>query len=116
MRGVIARYDHALAPSRRILFLVSAHNSLSQRALIALTELGHRVEVGLALDDQEAMEAAVAERQGLELIVCPMLKRRVPDRLGDTLAPDRPPGPAQRGSVTKRSIGRSGSARSANGA
>ena len=31
--------------SLRILFLVSAHNSLSQRILVALTELGHRVAV-----------------------------------------------------------------------
>ena len=33
----------AAAPGLRILFLVSAHNSLSQRAQVALTELGHDV-------------------------------------------------------------------------
>ena len=41
--------DAASAPraerSLRILFLASAHNSLSQRVLVALTELGHRVVV-----------------------------------------------------------------------
>ena len=31
----------------RVLFLVSAHNSLSQRAHIALTELGHDVTVAV---------------------------------------------------------------------
>jgi putative two-component system protein, hydrogenase maturation factor HypX/HoxX len=65
--------------SRRILFLVSAHNSLSQRAFIALTELGHRVEVAV-VDGAEAMEAAVAEHCP-ELIVCPMLKRMIPESI-----------------------------------
>src|SRR5438067_370581 len=31
----------------RILFVVSAHNSLSQRAYVALTELGHEIEVAV---------------------------------------------------------------------
>jgi putative two-component system protein, hydrogenase maturation factor HypX/HoxX len=68
--------------SRRILFLVSAHNSLSQRAFIALTELGHRVEVAV-VDGAEAMEAAVARYQP-ELIVCPMLKKLIPESIWST--------------------------------
>ena len=44
--------------SLRILFLVSAHNGLSQRAWIALTELGHEVTVAVVASAQ-AMEAAV---------------------------------------------------------
>ena len=48
--------------SRRILFLVSAHNSLSQRAWIALTELGHDVTVAV-VDSAAAMEAAVSEHR-----------------------------------------------------
>ncbi|MGZ6564445.1 MAG: hypothetical protein ACXVH1_33690, partial [Solirubrobacteraceae bacterium] len=56
----------------RILFLVSAHNGLSQRAWIALTELGHKVYVAV-VDSAAAMEAAVAEHDP-ELIVCPFLK------------------------------------------
>ena len=63
----------------RVLFLVSAHNSLSQRAYIALTELGHRVEVAV-VDSGEAMEAAVARHQP-ELIVCPMLKKIIPESI-----------------------------------
>jgi putative two-component system hydrogenase maturation factor HypX/HoxX len=65
--------------SRRILFLVSAHNSLSQRALIELEELGHRVEVAV-VDSAAAMEAAV-ERHEPELIVCPMLKKLIPETI-----------------------------------
>src|SRR5918992_4904436 len=64
---------------RPILFLVSAHNSLSQRAYIALTELGHRVDVAV-VESAEAMEAAVARHQP-ELIVCPMLKKIIPESI-----------------------------------
>jgi putative two-component system hydrogenase maturation factor HypX/HoxX len=63
----------------RILFLVSAHNSLSQRAQIALEELGHTVEVAV-VETGEAMEAAVA-RHRPELIVCPMLKKIIPESI-----------------------------------
>ena len=69
-----------LAPSTarplRILFLVSAHNSLSQRAQVALTELGHDVRVAVVATPAR-MEAAVA-RHRPELIVCPMLKTFIP--------------------------------------
>src|SRR3712207_4299494 len=63
----------------RILFLVSAHNSLSQRAQIALTELGHQVEVEV-VETGEAMELAV-ERHKPELIVCPILKKIIPESI-----------------------------------
>jgi putative two-component system hydrogenase maturation factor HypX/HoxX len=63
--------------SLRILFLVSAHNSLSQRAWVALTELGHGVSVAV-VDAAAEMEAAVAEHRP-ELIVCPFLKRLIPE-------------------------------------
>jgi len=62
--------------SRRVLFLVSAHNSLSQRAHVALTEGGHEVAVAV-VDSAAAMEAAVL-RHRPELIVCPMLKQLIP--------------------------------------
>jgi putative two-component system hydrogenase maturation factor HypX/HoxX len=60
----------------RILFLVTAHNSLSQRAQIALTEEGHEISVAVVSAALE-MEAAVA-RHRPELIVCPMLKAIIP--------------------------------------
>jgi hypothetical protein len=40
----------------RILFVVSAHNSLSQRVFVALTELGHDVSVEV-VDSSAAIEA-----------------------------------------------------------
>ena len=63
----------------RILFFVSAHNGLSQRALIALSELGHEVAVR-AVDSAGAMEAAVQEHDP-ELIVCPFLKTVIPESI-----------------------------------
>ncbi len=63
----------------RILFLVSAHNSLSQRTQIALSELGHEISVAVVSTALE-MEAAVA-RHHPELIVCPMLKAIIPESI-----------------------------------
>jgi putative two-component system protein, hydrogenase maturation factor HypX/HoxX len=63
----------------RILFLVSAHNSLSQRAQIALTELGHDITVAV-VDSGAAMEAAVQGHRP-ELIACPMLKSLIPESI-----------------------------------
>ena len=62
-----------------VLFLVSAHNSLSQRAYIAVTERGHDVEVAV-VDSAPEMEAAV-RRHRPELIVCPMLKKFIPESI-----------------------------------
>ena len=67
------------ARSLRVLFLVSAHNSLSQRAWIALTELGHEVTVAV-VDSAAAMEAAVGEHRP-QLIVCPFLKTLIPESI-----------------------------------
>lgn len=63
----------------QILFLVSAHNSLSQRARITLTELGHDVAIAV-VDSRSAMEAAVRVH-GPELIVCPFLKTMIPESI-----------------------------------
>ena len=67
---------HAARPLR-ILFVVSGHNSLSQRTFVALTALGHHVQVEV-VDSGAAIEAAVA-RHRPELVVCPMLKTIIPD-------------------------------------
>ncbi len=64
-------------PGLRILFLVTAHNSLSQRAQVALTDLGHEVSVAV-VDSGPAMEAAV-EVHRPELIVCPFLTKIIPE-------------------------------------
>ncbi|WP_424360831.1 hydrogenase maturation protein [Methylocystis parvus] len=62
-----------------ILFLTTAHNSLSQRLLIELTERGHRISVTIA-DSEAAMLGAVA-REDPDLIIAPMLKAVVPEEI-----------------------------------
>jgi len=63
----------------QILFLVSAHNSLSQRAWIGLTELGHDVAIAV-VDSASAMETAVHVHVP-DLIVCPFLKTVIPESI-----------------------------------
>ncbi len=60
-----------------ILFVTSAHNSLSQRAYIALTEMGHDITVQV-VDSPEIIEASV-EAHKPDLVICPMLKRFIPE-------------------------------------
>src|SRR5580700_8295335 len=60
----------------RILFLTSAHNSLSQRLWIELGALGHEIRVCVVATD-EAMIAAVS-REVPDLIIAPMLKIAIP--------------------------------------
>jgi hypothetical protein len=67
-----ARGDVPLGePARllRILFSVSAHRGLSQRAWIALTDLGHQISVAV-VESAAAMEAAVRKHDP-QLIACP---------------------------------------------
>jgi putative two-component system protein, hydrogenase maturation factor HypX/HoxX len=67
----------AMTRTLRVLFLVSAHGSLSQAAQVALTDLGHAVEVSV-VDSPESMQEAVGACDP-DLIVCPMLKRMIPE-------------------------------------
>ncbi len=60
----------------RILFLTSAHNSLSQRLLIELTERGHEIRVCVVATDEEMI--AAASREAPDLIIAPMLKIAIP--------------------------------------
>ncbi|MFJ5214202.1 enoyl-CoA hydratase-related protein [Streptomyces sp. NPDC088354] len=59
-----------------ILLVASAFNSLTQRALVELTELGHSVAVEVT-PDGAAVRAAVA-RYEPELVLAPMLKAAIP--------------------------------------
>jgi putative two-component system protein, hydrogenase maturation factor HypX/HoxX len=61
----------------RVLFLVSAHGSLSQAAQVALTDLGHEVEV-CVVESPESIQDAV-RAHAPDLIVCPMLKKMIPE-------------------------------------
>jgi len=61
----------------RILFITSAHNSLSQRLQIELEERGHSVALALAKSDW-SMVVAVTQHAP-ELIIAPMLKIAIPE-------------------------------------
>ena len=59
--------------------LRAQRSQLSQRAWIALTELGHDLAIAV-VDSAAAMEAAVREHHP-QLIVCPFLKQMIPESI-----------------------------------
>jgi putative two-component system hydrogenase maturation factor HypX/HoxX len=63
----------------KILFLTTAHNSLSQRLFIELTELGHIVDVAVANSDSAMLD--VVGRHAPDLIIAPMLKQKIPEAI-----------------------------------
>ena len=63
----------------KILFLTTAHNSLSQRLSIELTELGHIVDVALAISESAMLDAV--GQHAPDLIIAPMLKRKIPEAI-----------------------------------
>ena len=63
----------------KILFLTTAHNSLSQRLSIELTELGHTVDVGLAISESAMLDAVW--QHAPDLIIAPMLKQKIPEAI-----------------------------------
>jgi len=63
----------------RILFITSAHNSLSQRLLLELSAHGHAVSVALATSDDAMLQAV--SRHAPELIIAPMLKVAIPQEI-----------------------------------
>src|ERR1700724_29679 len=71
--------ENKMKKPMRILFLTSAHNSLSQRLWIELGELGHEIRVCVAATG-EAMIAAVS-REAPDLIIAPMLKIAIPEEV-----------------------------------
>ena len=62
----------------KILFICTAHNSLSQRLYLALSQL-HAVTIEYALSDDSMREAARLAKP--DLIICPFLTSRVPTDL-----------------------------------
>src|ERR1700724_4006118 len=71
--------ENKMKKPMRILFLTSAHNSLSQRLWIELGDLGHEIRVCVAATG-EAMIAAVT-REAPDLIIAPMLKIAIPEEV-----------------------------------
>jgi putative two-component system protein, hydrogenase maturation factor HypX/HoxX len=63
----------------KILFVTSAHNGLSQRAYLELSERGHQIEIHV-MASHDALEARVQEYKP-ELIIAPFLKVSVPESI-----------------------------------
>lgn len=60
----------------RILFLTTAHNSLSQRLFVELAERGHDIRVSVVTNGAQMLDAVADETP--ELIIAPMLKIAIP--------------------------------------
>ena len=69
--------------SMKILFLCTAHNSLSQRLYLELSSYGHDVSIEYALSDEAMLDAVSLFRP--ELVLCPFLTTRVPKRIYDNV-------------------------------
>jgi len=63
----------------RILFLTSAHNSLSQRLFVELTDRGHEIRVSVVANGEEMIQAVAHEAP--DLIIAPMLKVAIPQEV-----------------------------------
>ena len=63
----------------KILFLTSAHNSLSQRLLIELTERGHEIRVRVVTSGEEMIDAVSGDAP--DMIIAPMLKIAIPEEV-----------------------------------
>lgn len=66
-------------PALKIILLSTAFNGLTQRAWLALREAGHRPSVVLFTDSDSVCRQI--EASGADLVICPFLKDRVPERL-----------------------------------
>ncbi len=66
----------------KIVFLTTAHNSLSQRAYVELVDRGHTVIVAIASSAEVMIEAV--NREHPDLIVAPMLKKVIPASIWQT--------------------------------
>lgn len=63
----------------KILFLCTAHNSLSQQLYLELSSLGHDISIECALSDESMLEAVALFSP--ELVLCPFLTTRVPSEI-----------------------------------
>jgi len=63
----------------RILFITTAHNSLSQRLYIECVERGHAVSLALATSEQAMLAAVESTRP--DFIIAPMLKKAMPEAI-----------------------------------
>ena len=71
-----------LAFNMKILFLCTAHNSLSQRLYLALSR-SHKVTVEYALSDEVMLEAVALSKP--DLVICPFLTTFVPKAIYENI-------------------------------
>lgn len=94
----------------KILFLCTAHNSLSQRLYLILSRT-HTVSIEYALSDHHMIEAAALAKP--DLIICPFLTTRVPCQIYDEyltlIVHPGPPGDAGPSALDWALIGDDGS-------
>lgn len=62
-----------------ILFIVTSHNSLSQRAYAELTDLGHDIYIHIASTDNEMIK--VVKENNPDIIIAPFLKKFIPKEI-----------------------------------
>lgn len=62
-----------------ILFIVTAHNSMSQRAYAELTDMGHDISVHIADTDKKMIKAV--EIHNPDIIIAPFLKKIIPQEI-----------------------------------
>lgn len=63
----------------KVLFIATSHNSMSQRAYVELTDMGHEVNIHLASTQEEMIKAV--EITKAELIISPFLKTAIPEEI-----------------------------------
>lgn len=63
----------------KILFITTAHNSMSQRAYVELKDRGHEIDIHLT-SSPETMVLAVKMSKP-DIIICPFLKTAIPDNI-----------------------------------
>lgn len=75
----------------RILLLVSAANSLTQRVMTYLSDLGcEKVSTELALSDESMISAVLAHSP--HVVLCPFLTKKVPDVIWENVSETLPSG------------------------
>jgi putative two-component system protein, hydrogenase maturation factor HypX/HoxX len=63
----------------RILFISTAHNSLSQRLFVELTRRGHTVALCVGSPPDGMLQAV--DRYRPDLVIAPMLKTAIPEQV-----------------------------------
>lgn len=63
----------------KILFITTAHNSMSQRMFVELTDRGYKVEIHITTTKCDMIKTV--QNQNPDLIICPFLKTAIPEEI-----------------------------------